>query len=280
MPRFWISVSLVAVFCGCASTGGHLERTGIDRPDDFPGVQVHLMYVLPSDGTDEWLDTNGTIHTSVAAFQKWLADQSGGYQLRIDTSGGRPDVTFVLLKLSDDEIRREGDFVRDRIEAELHAAGFMSPDKIYAVYYGGSSDGHCGGGPPSPAPGSVTALYLKGIPGGGDPPCETNLFATDPDRPGYWEHSMLHEIFHAFGAVEGCAPNHAHDGHTGDDPQDLMYAGDQSWKPSILDPGCNDYFGHGRSDCLDVATTPYLKRVSRTWRRKDCRSAPSGSESP
>lgn len=272
MPRFWIGMALGAAFLGCASSGGEfggfggdLERTGRDRPDDFSGQQVHLMYVLPSDRTDdEWLDTNGTISKSVAAIQKWLADQSGGYQIRIDTSGGRPDITFVRLAQTDSEIRNEGIFVRDRLETELHKLGFNASNKIYAVYYGGSSDGHCGGGPPSPAPASVTALYLKGIPGGGDPLCETNRFATDPNKPGYWEFSMLHEIFHALGAVEACAPNHNPDpdreGHTGDDPQDLMYAGDQPWKHSVLDPKKDDYFGHGRANCLDIARSPFLKR--------------------
>src|SRR6185436_12408104 len=36
-------------------------RQNADQPDDFSGYQVHVMYVLPSDGVDRNLDTNGTL---------------------------------------------------------------------------------------------------------------------------------------------------------------------------------------------------------------------------
>jgi hypothetical protein len=63
---------------------------------------------------------------------------------------------------------------------------------------------------------------------------------------------------HAMGAVPACAPNFTLAGHSSDSPTDLMYAGPQPWQPSVLDPGHDDYFGHGRSDCLDVARSGYL----------------------
>ena len=42
-------------------------RSMTDRPDDISGAQLHPMYVLPHDGLDARLDTDGTIATSMAA---------------------------------------------------------------------------------------------------------------------------------------------------------------------------------------------------------------------
>jgi hypothetical protein len=61
-----------ALSSGSASHGPSTQRATKDLPDDFPGYQVHVMYVLPSDGADNKLDVNGTIATSVKAMQKWL----------------------------------------------------------------------------------------------------------------------------------------------------------------------------------------------------------------
>src|SRR5262245_12435603 len=60
-------------------------RQNADQVDEQSGYQVHVMYVLPSDGVDRNLDTNGTLANSIGSFQNWLMDQSGGVKLRFDT---------------------------------------------------------------------------------------------------------------------------------------------------------------------------------------------------
>jgi len=232
-------------------------RTTVDQPDDQTGYQVKAMYVLPNDGIDQNRDTDGTIATSVAAFQRWLERESGGKRLRTDTFQGALDITFVRLAQTDAAIASSGAFVRDRIEGALRAAGFNDPKKIYAVYYGGSSNFACGGGPwPPRLVGSVAAIYLRGTPPNAAP-CSTNRFASSETAPGYLEFSMLHEIFHALGVVATCAPHYVLDGHTSDDPMDLMYAGPLSWQPSQLDTNRDDYYRHG-TPCLDVAKSVFL----------------------
>jgi hypothetical protein len=234
------------------------QRTASDLPDDFSGAQVHVMYVLPSDGADEGLDTNGTLARSVATFQRWLAGQAGGQQLRLDYFGGALDVTFFRLSQTDAQVASSGAFVRDRIEAELISAGFNRSNKIYAVYYGGGSTSASGGGAwPPELPGKVAALYLKGTPPGA-PACSTNPFASSEDRPGYLEFAMLHEILHTLGVVASCAPHHTLRGHVSDSPNDLMYAGQLPWQPSVLDIGHDDYFKHNTPGCLDLAGSPYM----------------------
>lgn len=237
-------------------------RHHADRPDDFSAgtQQVHVLYVLPADGADRELDTNGVIAATVGVATDWMSDQTGGQPFRLDTAGGALDVTFVRLAATDAELAANGVFLRDAIEAELEERGFDDPRKVYSVYYDGTAHERCGGATwPPTLLGHVVALYLGGqFEDPETPDCETNPLAEITDPPGYWEFAFLHELMHGMGAVPTCAPNHVLDGHTGDQPNDLMYAGPESWEPSALDPGNDDYYGHGRSDCLDVAESGYL----------------------
>ena len=244
---------------GTATPAAAPQRAIVDRPDDVAGYQIHVMYVLPRDGTDEQLDVDGRITTSVLAFQRWISDQTGGLRLRIDTSDGVPDVTFHRLKATDSEISASGLFVRDRIEAELVAAGYRNPQKLYAVYYGGTSSVTCGGGAwPPTLSGNVAAMYLRGLPPGA-PPCATNPLGASVEKPGYIDLSMPHEILHTIGLVPSCAPHFTAAGHVSDSPRDLMYAGSLPWQPSELDVGRDDYFKHGRAGCLDLANSVFIE---------------------
>ena len=178
--------------------------------------------------------------------------------LRFDTSSGVLDVTFFRLARTDTEIAGFGHYVRDQIELDLKVAGFNNPTKVYAVYYGGGSKFACGGGAwPPVSVGNVAALYLRGTPPG-VVPCATNQFAKPNKEPGYWEFSLLHEIFHTLGAVATCARHHTKEGHVSDDPRDLMYAGNRIWQPSLLDVGNDDYFNHKKKGCLDIAKSVFV----------------------
>jgi hypothetical protein len=233
-----------------------LSRATTDRPDDVRGPQVHFVYAVPADGEDRALDTNGAIVRSVELLTNWLADQTGGGTLRVDTHRGELDITFVRLDQTDAQIAAHGAFVRDAIEAELQRHSAAKQDRIYAVYYDGSSRHACGGAfrPPTLI-GSVVAMYLRGTPSGG---------RCSPHPPGgeldYWEFAMLHDLLHGLGLVANCAPNHGFDGHVTDHPNDLMWGGAGGpWQlPPTLDIGRDDYYRHGRSDCPDLAKSEYL----------------------
>ncbi len=257
----WVTPGLAVV----PSEGGRIsgapgERVTADRPDEVEGAQIHVVYAIPSDGADRSLDLDGTLAASVSVFQAWLTGQTGGRGLRLDTHDGRLDVTFFELSRTDASLRSEGAFVRDRIEDELDAAGFDDPDKLYAVYYDGSSTWACGGGAwPPTLPGNVGALYLKGTPAGA-PPCSSNAFAPAGSTPGYLEYAMLHEIVHTLGFVAECAPNHHRAGHVTSPHNDFMYAGNEPWDLSnvVLDQGHDDYYDHGIPGCPDLADSRYL----------------------
>lgn len=236
-----------------------LDRTTTDRPDDSPNYQVQVFYVLPSDGVDQQLDTNDTLIKTVNAWNEWLAQQTNGIRLRLDTYGGQLDIAFVRLSSTDAQLASQGLYIRDAIERELSQLGFKNPKKLYAVYYGGTANETCGGAPlPPDLVGRVDALYLNGqFADPNIPDCNQNPFGA-VGSPGYLEFSMLHEIFHSLGAVPQCAPHYTQNGHTSDTPRDLMYAGNQPWQPQVLDEGHDDYYGHNNPNCLDVANSAFL----------------------
>jgi len=234
-------------------------RATLDRPDDSAEFQIKVFYVLPRDGSDRGLDTNGTIARSVSAFDRWLRSQTGGAGLRFDRCAGRLDVGFAVLAKSDSEIAARGAFVREEIQAGLSALGFHHPRKLYLAYYDGSSRLSCGGGAwPPTLVGHTAALYLRGAPPNARP-CADNPLGASESQPGYLDFSALHEALHTLGYVGSCAPHHTQAGHVSDDPRDLMYAGAAAWTPELLDVGRDDYFAHGRPNCPDLARSAFLE---------------------
>lgn len=256
--------ALLALVLALPATAAHeslLARATADRPDDVSGPQIHAIYAIPADGVDRELDTNGTIEESVDSWNSWLASQTDGLGgFRLDTYHGSLDVTFFRDPHTDAEIAAQGPYVRDQLQLDLQAAGVipLSGEKIYAVYYDGSSTYSCGGGAyPPTLPGIVAAMYLHGAAPGAIP-CDTNTFVPN-GQPGYFEYGMVHEIMHTLGFVPACAPHEWASGHVDDAPNDLMYAGRDPWQfPLTLDVGHDDYFEAGIKGCLDLADSPYL----------------------
>jgi hypothetical protein len=247
--------------------GPPLARSNVDRRDGSKAPQIHVFYVVPSDGVDRHLDTDGTLANSVASFERWLAGQTGGKALRADTFHRSLDVTFFRLSETDGDVAAHGAFVREEIEAELQAAGFDRANKVYAVYYDGTSTFSCGGGAwPPQIPGTVAAMYLHGLPQG-PIPCDTNQLAAAGAAPTYFDLGMLHEIMHTLGFVATCAPHEWRSGHVSDSANDLMWAGDTRWAPDgwdavVLDFGHDDYYRAPGPGCLDLSDSRFLSH----WR--------------
>jgi hypothetical protein len=258
------------------------ERTIGDLPDDEPGYQLKIMYLLPSDGADGALDTSGSICRSVHSVLRWMAGQTGGPRFRVDTAGGVLDVGFARLDRSDAQLRGSGGttvadgdaYLRNRLEMALDRQAALAPHKLYVAYYGGSSTYSCGGGAwPPTVPGHLAALYLQGLPAG-PIPCSGNPVGASAEHPGYLDYSFLHETMHSLGIVSITAPNQHAAGHVYDAvvqpaqaARDLMYsqrtAGDPPWgtydpRGLILDVNHDDYYGHGRPDAVDLARSAFM----------------------
>lgn len=264
--RALVTATLLAAGCGQVGTkpgdaavevDAQPGRATADRPDEAIGRQVHVLYVVPSDGTDRNLDTTGVLATSVDAWSQWIARKAGGPRLRLDTFGGRPDITFVRLARTNAQLAATGVRIRDELEADLTKLGAVDVAKLYAVYYDGDAT-TCGGAPVPPGlVGRVVGLYLDGhIPGA--IACRDNPFAASADTPGYFELSLIRGLLHAMGAVPSCAPNYV-SGDVKDSPADIMYSGPQPYAPAEIDVGHNDYWGHTITGCLDLARSAFLE---------------------
>jgi hypothetical protein len=245
-----------------------LPRSTVDRPDDIGGHQIHVMYVLPSDGVDRGLDTSGHLAGSVKAFNGWLRTKTPGRELRIDTYQGAVDTSFFRLNRTDAQVRSGAEFpgpayVREIIEKDMKAAGFNKANTFYAVYYDGHSDYSCGGGAwPPELVGTVGAMYLLGLPDAPVTCASTPLPGANPDSPWYFDFGMLHELVHTMGFNPTCAPHQGTRAHT-PDPTDLMYGGSAPWDLDnlTLDPGRDDWYQHGNSGCIDFDDSPWLRRT-------------------
>lgn len=235
-----------------------LPRSTVERPDDIAGLQVHVVYAVPSDGADRAFDTDGGIENSTASYQRWLSSQTGGRALRLDTYQGSLDITFSRLPRTDAEYVARGRGARDLIEQDLRTAGLVTWRKVYPVYYDGTNNQVCGGAAWPPAlPGTVSAFYLRSvIPG--LIPCFASGFAPPGGDAQYTEFAVLHDFMHDLGIVGPCAPHFWDAGHVNEDPTDLMWSGTGSWNPSVLDVGRDDYFQAHIPGCPDLDTSGFL----------------------
>ena len=228
-------------------------RTTRDQPDDFAGPQIHVVYALPSNAEDLNLDRYGDIARSFERIQEWVTDAIG-YSFRMDTHAGELDVSFVRLKSTNQELRSSGLHPLDAIYDAIAAQVGVETHKKYGVYYFG--DLGLGGGLTDFARG-LAVVSVDTVSGR-----QTYLPGQHPAEFGYFEVVMTHELLHTFGAVPTCAPNEGRGFHVTDDPADLMYAGfDREPGTIVIDSGRDDYFDHGREDCLDIAHSPFWERV-------------------
>ncbi len=179
--------------------------------------------------------------------------------MRIDTYQGNVDISFVRLAVSDASMASHGQLIRNELETQLHALGFNAPNKIYAVYYDGTNSVVCGSGAYPPAlPGNVGAFYLRGQLRRQQQMRRDRLGAEQRSAvPGL--RSPPRGVPHARRGSVVCARTNIAPVTSPTVRDDLMWSGDAVWQlPPVLDVGRDDYFGHGRADCLDLSKSPFL----------------------
>jgi hypothetical protein len=253
-------------------------RVTADRADDSSFDQIRFLYVLPSDAIDRQRDTNGQICNSIRGIATWFHAQTSTY-LRLDTSGDLIDVGFVRLTKTDAQMRGTDPnntsidtgtaFVRERIERELVQMGLIASNKLYGVYYDGSSVYACGGGAYPPLiEDRVGAVYLQGMPPGTTKPCGDSFpWGQASLVPSYIDYAVLHELVHSMGIVPNSSPNEHAQGHVFDatataPARDLMYSprtsGDPAWATNnanglLIDINSDDYYNAGTVDLAKMS---------------------------
>jgi len=227
-----------------AVTSSVSGRSILDRPDKFiDKYQVHVIYAVPSDKQDHQLDLTNGLEVSLNAANNFFF-KTTNQKIRFDeTDSGHIDISFLRLPMNDNYYASKLAFARESVQTDVRTAGFNDPKKIYLVYYEGTNEATCGNAPSVGSGDGVTVLYLHGL-GNFSSPCDSQGFTTDVSVATYWEFVPLHELVHTLSFVGACAPHgKTQPTHTSDDPSDLMYAGDQPWRPTTIDPGQDDYYG-------------------------------------
>ena len=79
-----------------------LPRTTVDRPGSNI-LDIKPVYITFRDGPDDARDTDGTIATLVTNTLDFFAEQHPGFELRLDTYDGLPDIQHVPLPITRDE---------------------------------------------------------------------------------------------------------------------------------------------------------------------------------
>lgn len=238
-------------------------RVFVDRPDDTTAPQVKAYYVLAADSVDDRFDIGGQIAKQITTGNEWLY-ANGGKRIRWDTYKGEIDVTFVRLRQTEAELwmdprepakkcRYQSCPTLETLVLALQAQGHAPVSKINAVFYGGQRTfaskidvPWCAFGGWGKA-GHVAGYLVSDINVmTGQVGCsDMSNYATPTNSGNTVGIVMIHEIFHALGAVAFSGPpNGDGNGHIKNDPSDLMGGSQGIVK---LDPGNDDYWRHGQS---------------------------------
>jgi hypothetical protein len=208
-----------------------------------PGAAFQAVYALTS---DQSADTSmpAAIRHELGVVSAWFDAQTGGLHPRLVTSGGVIDVPTVTLGVTRAQVEGSADATRV-VQDALAALGIPGPNLRTMVYLDTLGDA-CGATAPS---GTISVVFMD----------ECDIY---PSALAVWPEDgtyvAAHEMTHAFSAVDDCAPHATGDGHTNDDARDVLFSGSaaRDWTNITLDPGHDDYFRTGRTDCYDIANSP------------------------
>lgn len=167
------------------------SRSLLDRPDDFAGQQVHVVYAVPKGGADQQFDLTSRIPYSLAAVNTWLQGQIGR-KVKFDTYQGDLDITFVQLPRTNAEY----DAGNKTFQIEVDLNPLRAVGKNLLVFYDGPGrPTFCGEStiPSGPFDRQFSVVYRDG--------CWTNPASTPTSAPGFSDFIAMHEMFHAFGAL-------------------------------------------------------------------------------
>jgi Divergent InlB B-repeat domain len=236
-----------AAWCGASSQA---DLT----PNMLAGYPVHWIYAVPADGQDLLSTFASAMQTDAEAIDAWWRTQDATRVPRNDVTqfscGVQLDVSTLRLQQSSAELTAfEGRF--GALFEALNRAGFNSRFTKYLIYFDGpvAEQNICGQGGSDPSGFGFAVVYAQACSG-----VSTAAVAA-------------HELLHTFGAVPFGAPHECpppDEGHTCDDPSDLMHPsiGAEPLSAKILDPGREDYYGHGEG-FPDAQDSPWLLQLDR-----------------
>jgi len=213
-----------------------------------PGATFQAVYALTSDqSTSDAPLMPAAIRHELGVVMAWFDSQTGGSHPRIVSSGGVVDVRTVTLGVTRAQVEAS-DNATHLVQQALADQGLPGANQRTVVYLDTGGDA-CGATAPA---GTISVIFMD----------ECGIYpSTTSSWPSDGTFVAAHEMTHAFGAVDDCAPHATGDGHVGDDPRDVLYfdttgTRPRDWTDVELDPGHDDYFRTGRTDCYDITNSP------------------------
>ena len=223
-----------------------------DQEDITDDYQVHAIYILASDSKDRQFDVKGKIEKIVLKANKHLKNKTKEKQFRLDlTKEGKLDVSFLRVDKTKKQMHT-GDAATYLMGMAVKN-GFYHPKKIYTIFYQDKYRDEGG------QVGNVKLLLDKGL-------VEVNGGVTY--MGGYpqinWK-IHLHELFHALGFVQLCAPKAVIDKSERWGKNDhLSYDGDimsdRGGEQNNIDKKRKEYYGHTNINCpMDLRKSAFLE---------------------
>ena len=239
----WLAPGAFASWCG---TG---ESTK-DLPDAVTAQQVHAVYVVPSDGADNFAAVANQLSDDTVSIDTWWATQDPTRNPRFDQAlfpgCTGLDISFLRLAQTGAQLQGSASNAFDAVANALGQAGFGSTYKDYLAYYDGPAPeaNICGTGAGDLGVGpGYAVVWLQGCPG-----VPTDTIAA-------------HELLHALGAVPAGDPNHCSGdaAHVCDNSLDVLYpyASGQPLTSLYLDFNHDDYYAHAPG-WPDIQQSPWL----------------------
>jgi Divergent InlB B-repeat domain len=224
------------------------------QPQVVLGPSVHVLYVIPADGTDRLAELGSVIQTDVEAIDAWWRGQDPARTPRFDLfaypCGAQVDISDVRLNASGADLAPSATRF-SRLLGDLSSKGFTSAFEKYLIYYDGPGDATpiCGQGGGSLDGLGVAIVYLSAC-------------LSEPTSV-----TAAHEMTHSFGAVPAGAPHNCpspNAGHVCDSQSDLMYpVGYGTPLASLfLDVNHDDYYGLS-SGGTDIRNSRWLRHLDR-----------------
>jgi hypothetical protein len=227
------------------------RQNSLDLVGDAGGSRIHVLYALGADSTVDPTMVS-SIRTQLELADQWFQSETGS-RLDFDRTNGQIDVaTWQLHNHTEWQVLNWHTDPSFGPLSQLAQDGFGYPDgRRYLVYIDGTaSNGFCGY-----AYGVYATVYQSGGPAGCGSALTPPANAFDVGATVNTAQVALHEILHTLGAVPSCAP-HVNAFHATDSAADLMWP--NAGPSKHVDVGRDDYFGHARNGCLDVADSPFL----------------------
>jgi hypothetical protein len=245
------------------------RASATDRPDVVGGDQIHVVYAVPSDGSDRFAQLASAIATDVGAINDWWRRQDLTRAPRFDlaafscSGAGALDISDVKLRHATAYYDSTSAPRVQRLRDDLVAAGFGDATKKYLVYYdqaqpaAGTDCGSAYVNAQTGGPHGYAAVYIAPNLGG----CGSVGIG------GFFAVVAAHELINELGALAPGTPGAPHRCpgdtlHPCDNSLDVLAPTPTavSLATAILDYGRDDYYAHA-GPWWDVQDSSWLRHL-------------------